>query len=174
IVKKQIFLTVKETKEKTDGQGTAEIRQMQVSGIVKDGNGNVLPGVTVMEKGTQNGTATDFDGNYELLVSGTNAVLSFSYIGFVTKEVPVNGLTAIDVVLKEDVSELDEVIVVAYGTQKKENLTGAVVSVSSEKLANRPVASTQNALQGIAPGVTILQRPGDVGRNSDGTSGNTG
>ncbi|MGS2761646.1 TonB-dependent receptor [Sinomicrobium sp. M5D2P9] len=174
IVKKQIFLTVNEAKEKENGQGITESRQVQVSGTVKDGNGNALPGVTVMEKGTQNGTATDFDGNYELLVSGTDAVLSFSYIGFVTKEVPVNGLTAIDVVLKEDVSELDEVIVVAYGTQKKENLTGAVVSVSSEKLANRPVASTQNALQGIAPGVTILQRPGDVGRNSDGTSGNTG
>lgn len=173
IIGEQIFLTERENGS-VKVSGTTENRQLQVTGTVTDRNGGPLPGVTVLVKGTQTGTATDFDGNYELSVPGPDAVLVFSYIGFVTSEIAVNGQEKIDAILKEDVSELDEVIVVAYGTQKKENLTGAVVSVSNEKLVNRPVTSTQNALQGIAPGVTILQRPGDVGRNSDGTSNNTG
>ncbi|MBC9796555.1 SusC/RagA family TonB-linked outer membrane protein [Sinomicrobium weinanense] len=171
---RQIFLTSKTKEESAKEDRAEESQQLQVNGTVTDENGGPLPGVTVLVKGTQTGTSTDFDGNYEIEVSGQGPVLVFSYIGFVTKEVPVNDQARINVTLKEDVSELDEVIVVAYGTQKKENLTGAVVSVSSDKLTNRPVTSTQNALQGIAPGVTILQRPGDIGRAKDGTSSNTG
>ncbi len=128
-------------------------------------DGAPLPGVNVIVKGTTNGTQTDFDGNYSIKVA-ENAVLQFSYVGFKTKEKKVvrggNSLT-INILLKDDTEALEEVVVVGYGTQKKANLTGSVSTVKADNIANKPVTSLANALQGVTPGVTIISRPGDVG-----------
>ncbi|MBS9767901.1 MAG: TonB-dependent receptor [Flavobacteriaceae bacterium] len=128
-------------------------------------DGAPLPGVNVIVKGTTNGTQTDFDGNYSIKVA-ENAVLQFSYVGFKTKEKKVvgggNSLT-FNILLKDDTEALEEVVVVGYGTQKKANLTGSVSTVKADNIANKPVTSLANALQGVTPGVTIISRPGDVG-----------
>ncbi|MCM5662404.1 SusC/RagA family TonB-linked outer membrane protein [Galbibacter mesophilus] len=134
--------------------------QNSVSGVVTTVDGTPLPGVAVTLKGTSTGVVTDFDGNYEINVSGTNAVLVFSYIGFATKEVSVNNQTTINVTLQEDVSQLDEVVVVGYGTQKKSDITGAVSSVKSEDLVAYPVQNAEQALQGRVAGVNIQTNNG--------------
>ncbi|UGU16664.1 TonB-dependent receptor [Sinomicrobium kalidii] len=128
---------------------------LEISGMVVDSGGLPLPGANVVEKGTTHGTQTDFDGNYSITVSGNDAVLVVSYMGFVTREVPVNGESEINVTLKEDVASLEEVVVVGYGTQKKVNLTGAVSQVSAEAIENRPVANIGQALQGVLPNLNI-------------------
>ena len=97
--------------------------QEQVTGTVIDAEtGTPIPGATVFEKGSTNGTTTDFDGNYSISVS-SDAVLSFSYIGFQTQEIPVNGQTEVNATLSQDVTALDEIVVVGYGTQRKQDLT---------------------------------------------------
>ncbi|MBU3821397.1 TonB-dependent receptor [Flavobacteriaceae bacterium XHP0103] len=137
--------------------------QTTVSGTVLDEAGVPMLGVNVIEKGTNNGTNTDFDGNYSLNVSGNNAVLVFSYLGFQNKEVSVAGQSNINVTLAQDVSALSEVVVIGYGTQRKESVTGSVVSVKGEDLAEVQTANFQQALQGRAAGVDISTtgtRPG--------------
>src|SRR5690606_1151085 len=126
-----------------------------VSGRVTDESGNPLPGVNILIKGTTLGTTTDFNGTYALEVSDPDAVLIFSFIGYVTQEVSVNNRTTIDIVLLEDLRSLNEVIVVGYGTQKKENLTGAVDQVGSETFENRPLPNLTQGLQGVLPNVNI-------------------
>ncbi len=125
-------------------------------------DGMLLPGVSVMEKGTSNGTASDFDGIYTLTVA-PDAVLVFSYIGFTTKEVSVSGNTAIDVVLQADTQQLDEVIVIGYGTQKKELVTGANIQVSGEDLQKQSTTNALQALQGQTSGVQITSTSGQPG-----------
>lgn len=119
-----------------------------------------------MEKGTTNGTITDFDGKFTLNVSSPNAKLVISYIGYVSQEVsaPKNG--ELKVVLKEDTETLEEVVVVGYGTQKKANLSGSVSSVDSEQLQNRPIQNVSSGLQGLMPGVTITGTNGAPGMDS--------
>lgn len=135
--------------------------QQVVRGTVVDAeNGMPLPGVSIVEKGTQNGTVTDFDGNYEITVSNPNAVLVFSYVGFLTQEISVNGETEIDVSLTEDLNQLGEVVVVGFGTQRRENLTGAVATVDSENFENRPVQNATQMLQGVVGGLNITQGGG--------------
>lgn len=144
-----------------------------VKGTVKDSQGP-LPGVTVSLKSAPGrGTSTDANGNFSISVP-EDGVLVFKMLSYATQEIPVNNQKQINVTLATESNDLDEVVVVAYGTQKKASLTGAVASISPKTLANRPVTSVQNALQGVTPGLTILQRPGDVGRASDGTSSGTG
>jgi TonB-linked SusC/RagA family outer membrane protein len=133
---------------------------MRVSGKVIDAEGVSVIGANVREKGTGNGTVTDVDGNFSLNVQGGNAVLQISYIGYVTQEVAVGNQTVINVLLREDSQALDEVVVVGYGTQKKVNLSGAVSTVSSKALANRPVTNANLALQGLAPGMNIQMSDG--------------
>ena len=118
---------------------TATVNASNVTGVVVDASGVPLIGVNVLEKGTTNGTITDFDGKFTLNVSSPNAKLVISYIGYVSQEVsaPKNG--ELKVVLKEDTETLEEVVVVGYGTQKKANLSGSVSSVDSEQLQNRPI-----------------------------------
>ncbi|RAV28176.1 TonB-dependent receptor [Sinomicrobium soli] len=131
---------------------------MEISGTVTDSQGTPLPGANVLEKGTAHGTQTDFDGNYTLTVSGKDAVLEVSYLGFVNQEVPVDGRTEVQVALREDVSALEEVVVVGYGTQKKSDLTGAVSSLSSEDLTSGgSVSNVAQAIQGRASGVVVTQ-----------------
>jgi TonB-linked SusC/RagA family outer membrane protein len=136
-----------------------------VSGNITDANGERLPGVNIAVKGTTTGVISDAAGKYSITAPGANAVLTFSFIGYITQEVPVNSRTTIDVMLDEDIQELEEVVVVGYGVQRKSDVTGAVVSVSDEKLRDRPVVNMLEALQGKAAGVDITNnvRPGEFG-----------
>jgi TonB-linked SusC/RagA family outer membrane protein len=132
-------------------------------GRITDGTGSPLPGVTVLVKGTENGTATDSEGRFQLNAGQANVTLVLSFIGFDTKEVAASAGTDLQVTLTESAKALSEVVVVGYGTQKKVNLTGAVAVVSGEQLTQRPVASSSLALQGNAPGVTVTQQSGAPG-----------
>ena len=145
---------------------TATVNASNVTGVVVDASGVPLIGVNVLEKGTTNGTITDFDGKFTLNVSSPNAKLVISYIGYVSQEVlaPKNG--ELKVVLKEDTETLEEVVVAGYGTQKKANLSGSVSSVDSEQLQNRPIQNVSSGLQGLMPGVTITGTNGAPGMDS--------
>ena len=135
--------------------------QQNISGtVVSESDGAPIPGVNVVVKGTSNGTSTDFDGKYTIDVSSGNTVLVFSYLGFITQEIDVADKTTINVSLEEDVSALDEVVVVGYGTTKKSDITGSVSSVKSEELAAFPVLNAEQALQGRAAGVAVQSNNG--------------
>ncbi|WP_316789354.1 TonB-dependent receptor [Pedobacter frigoris] len=134
-----------------------------IKGSVRDEKGLPISGVNIKVKGTENGGMTDASGTYAVVVADKNAILVFSYLGFESKEVAVGDNTNINVVLKESQEELSEVVVVAYGTQKKVNLSGAVNTVNTKTIVNRPVTSLTNALQGTVPGVAIKSAPGDLG-----------
>ena len=128
--------------------------QQSLSGSVVDGAGP-LPGVTIIEKGTNNGTTSDFDGNYTLTTSGQDAVLVFTYIGFLTQEIPVGTSSTIDVQLIEDVQGLEEVVVTGYGTQKKATLTGSIATISGEALVKSASPNLGTALAGKVAGLYI-------------------
>ncbi|MFV0565985.1 MAG: SusC/RagA family TonB-linked outer membrane protein [Flavobacteriaceae bacterium] len=139
-------------------------QEKTITGNIKDVSGIPLPGVSVLIKGTSTGVQTDFDGNFTLQ-SNVGDVLVISYIGMRTIEITVDSRSNYDVVLEEDVAQLDEVVVVGYGTQKKSDVTGAMSSVDAEELMTLPVNNAFEALQGKAAGVDITtnQRPGTVG-----------
>ncbi|MBJ6368072.1 SusC/RagA family TonB-linked outer membrane protein [Snuella sedimenti] len=137
--------------------------QFKVSGVVTGNNGEPLPGASIVEKGTANGTSTDFDGKYTLSVSGENAILVISYIGYTTKEVPVQGNNEINIQLQEDASQLDEVVVVGYGTQRKIDVTGSVSSIKTEELNRAPAPNLANSLAGKLTGVVTTQVSGQPG-----------
>ena len=142
--------------------------QTKVTGKVTDSTGGSLPGVSVVVKGSTNGTITDVNGNYVLPNVSAKATLQFSFVGMKTQEIASGGKTTINVVLAEESIGIEEVVAVGYGTQKKTNLTGSVIAVTGEDLAKRQVGQTSMALQGIAPGVTVTQRSGQPG-NDGGT-----
>lgn len=131
-----------------------------LEGTVKDAAGLSLPGVNVLEKGTKNGTSTDFDGHYKIKLTNPKAVLTFSFIGFVTKEVSAAGKTKVDVSLVEDANNLNEVVVIGYGTAKKSDLTGAVASISGNELKKVPVSNIAEALTGRIAGVQVVSTEG--------------
>jgi len=141
--------------------------QQTVSGVVKDVDGITLPSVTVLQKGTTRGTVTDFDGKYSLNLAPGEQFLVLSYLGFKTVEIPVNGKATIDVILELESEALDEVVVVGYGTQKKESVVGAIAQVKGEDLQELTMGITnvEEALQGQLPGVTTIQGSGVPGRN---------
>ena len=132
----------------------------QITGRVVDTKGEAAIGASILEKGTTNGTITDFDGNFKLTV-GPKAVLQISYIGYNSQEVAVKGQHTLNITLKEDVESLDEVVVVGYGTMKKKDLTGSVSSVKADELTAFTVANPVQALQGRVPGVVLSQNTGD-------------
>ena len=130
---------------------TDVLQTRKIAGTVRDGNNDPVIGANVVEKGTTNGTITDINGQFSLDVK-PGAVILVSYIGYLSKEIPVKEQTKLDVLLIEDTKTLDEVVIVGYGSQKKVNLTGAVSSVKmDEVLGNRPVVSAANALIGAIP-----------------------
>jgi TonB-linked SusC/RagA family outer membrane protein len=135
-------------------------------GIVTDAEGQPLPGVSVLLKGSPLGTATNVDGSFQLQVPQARGVLVFSYIGFASREIPIGSETTFQVSLKPDAKALDEVVVIGYGTQKRENIIGSVAQVSAEQLASRPVTQLSNALTGQMPGVTAIQRSGQPGASA--------
>ena len=142
------------------------IDQQSVSGIIQDENGIPLPGASVLEKGTTNGTQTDFNGNFTLNVKD-GAILEISYLGFIAQEIAVTGQSTINVTLKADTAALDEVVVVGFGTQKKSNITGSSSSIKMDPIiADRPVTNPMLAIQGVIPGLQITSnsgRPGATG-----------
>ncbi|MGV3589485.1 MAG: SusC/RagA family TonB-linked outer membrane protein [Adhaeribacter sp.] len=140
---------------------------IDIRGKVTDDKGDPLPGVTVVVKGTTNGTATGADGTYALSLPEASGTLIFSYIGYVTREIPITGgQTTINVTLQVDAKTLEEVVVVGYGTQKKENLTGAVSAVKiDEQVASRAVPNVSSAMSGLVPGLAATQATGMAGRN---------
>ncbi|MBN2174690.1 MAG: TonB-dependent receptor [Bacteroidales bacterium] len=128
----------------------------KVTGTVTGSDGSSLPGVNVVEKGTTNGTITDLDGKFTITVVSKDAVLLFSFIGYLTQEVTVGEQTTINVTMAEDLVGLEEVVVVGYGTVKKSDITGALTSVSSEQIAEMPVTNINQAIQGRAAGVDVV------------------
>ena len=131
-----------------------------IEGTVTDAAGLSLPGVNVLEKGTKNGTSTDFDGHYKLKLTNPKAVLSFSFIGFKTIDVPAAGKTKVNATLTEDSNNLNEVVVIGYGTSKKSDLTGAVSTISGNDLKKVPVANVAEALTGRIAGVQVTSAEG--------------
>jgi len=127
----------------------------QITGSVTGSDGTPLPGVTVIEKGTNSGTVTDVEGNFTISVA-PDATLSFSYVGMTPQEAAVTGQSSLSIMLMEDEIGLDEVIVVGYGTQKKSDITGAVTSLPKERLEKLPNNNFAQAIQGIMPGVSVI------------------
>ena len=111
------------------------------------------------------GTISDNEGNYQLEVSSTDTLI-FSFVGFKSQEIPVGDRTEINITLEPDIGELDEVVVVGYGVQKKENLTGSVSQVFSEELENRPIVNLSESLSGLVPGLQISMSSGEIGAGS--------
>jgi len=138
-----------------------------VSGTVKNSNGEALPGVSIVIKGTTQGTTTDVDGKYAIQVSDDAAILVFSYIGYVTEELTVNGKSVIDVELFDDLESLQEVVVVGYGTTKKSDLTGAVVALKGSDLNKIPSSSMDQLLQGKMAGVQVINGSGKPGEGAE-------
>ncbi len=139
------------------------LAQISVSGTVADINGDLLIGVNIVIKGTTNGTISDIDGKYSITVPGNESTLVFSYIGFKAQEKPVGANTIIDVILEEDMQMLEEMVVVAYGRQKKSHLTGAVSSLKNDGLDEIPTARADKALQGKLAGVQVLNLNSEAG-----------
>ena len=139
-----------------------ENQELRVTGKITGANDEPLAGVTVQEKTTSNGTTTDNSGNYSLTVAD-NAVLLISYIGYEDQEISIGGQSIINVKLVSSVKQLDQVVVVGYGTQRKKDLTGAVSVVSAADIANRPIVNTGEALQGKAAGVQVTSVSGKPG-----------
>ncbi|HSJ67690.1 MAG TPA: TonB-dependent receptor, partial [Anditalea sp.] len=138
--------------------------QTSITGTVRDTEGEPIPGVNVIEKGTSNGTVTDLDGEYQLAVSD-GAILQFSFIGFRTIEIPINNNTLINVEMEGDLTQLSEVVVVGYGEQRKETLTGSVSAIRGDELVRSPAANVSANLAGRLPGLTVNQRSGEPGRD---------
>jgi len=141
-----------------------EARQtFEVSGKVVDENSSPLIGVNVVEKGTTNGTVTGVDGTYRIIVSDPQATLLISYIGYLNQEIPVNGQEVVNVSMKPESQELDELVIVGYGTVKKEDLTGSVEVVQADQIENNMIVSTEEVLQGRASGVFVAASTGSPG-----------
>jgi len=144
-----------------------EIRANQnlIKGAVSGEGDKKLQGVSVVEKGTSNGTTTDVDGNYSLKVSNPKGILVFSIVGYAKKEVPIEGLQQINVQLTEDKSELDEVVVVAYGHQKKESMVSSITTINPKELKG-PTSNLTTMLAGRLSGVVAFQRSGEPGADN--------
>jgi len=129
---------------------------ISISGTVTDATGQPLIGASIVFEGTSRGTQTDSEGNYQLQNIPNDGILLFSYLGFSDQQIPVDGRSNIDVTLTEDTQTLDEVVVVGYGSQKKSDITGAVVSVDAEEIVKQPALTATQAIQGKVAGVNII------------------
>ncbi|PKP39201.1 MAG: SusC/RagA family TonB-linked outer membrane protein [Bacteroidetes bacterium HGW-Bacteroidetes-15] len=150
-----------------------------VTGVVKDGETNTeIPGATISEQATTNGVVSDLEGKYSITVSNPNAIIEIAFIGYETQVIPVNGRVVIDVVLNQLSTELDEIVVIGYGTQKKKVVTGAIASVTSEEIVATPILRVEQAMQGRTPGVQVTNLSGQPGEaptvrvRGAGTTGN--
>ena len=137
--------------------------QQTISGVVSDETGETIPGATILELNTNNGSVTDINGNYSITISSSDAILRVSFLGFATQEISVNGRSVINITLAQDLQELEEVVVVGYGTVRKSDLTGAVSSVEISENEAREFATVDQLLQGRAAGVQVTQNAGSPG-----------
>ena len=141
-----------------------QAQERTVTGTVVDGLKDPLIGVSIQQKGTDNGTITDADGRFSLTIrTNADAVLVFSYIGYVSQEIVVGNQQVLNVTLSEDTEQLDEVVVVGYGVQKKSSMTASVASVSVDEIQKQVAPNVASTLQGRIPGVEILQKGGEAG-----------
>lgn len=151
IIDEQVILT------KTSAPKSSPIQQTEIKGVVTDSDGQPLPGVSILEKGTTNGTQTDFEGVFQINTTDVNAVLVFSYLGFLTQEIPIDGNTDFSVSLQEDTANLEEVVVIGYGTRKARDLTGAVKQISAEDFKDNATGGNATlSLQGRVAGVRVV------------------
>ncbi len=157
-----IVLTEK-TQEEDEGSSPA---LFTVSGKVTDDMGQPLPGVNVLEKGTTNGMSTDAEGAYRINVADGNTTLIFSFIGYITQEVAMNGRSVVDVSMAEEIQSLDEVVVVGYGTQRSQDVTGSVATVDQKAIKDLPVSTIDQKMIGQIAGVQIQQLSGAPGAGS--------
>ncbi|TDW51679.1 TonB-linked SusC/RagA family outer membrane protein [Flavobacterium sp. 270] len=148
------------SKSKTESENVE--LQKSIKGQVNDETGMPLPGVTVLEKGSKNAALTDFDGKFTLKVDNENAVLVFTYLGYVTQEVAYKGQASVNVKLSKATTSLEEVVVVGYGKMKKKDLTGSIVQITPDKLANQNPQTVQDVLRGT-PGVRVGYDPSAKG-----------
>ncbi len=139
-----------------------------VTGTVLDEQGLPLPGTSVKIKGLSQGTTTLSDGTFTLAVPNENAILEFSFLGFITQEVPVGNQRRFTVTLREDIQQIEEVVVVGYGQQRRVTLTGSVSQISGDEIISRPSPNVTNSLQGMMPGVMVLRSSGQPGSENAG------
>ena len=135
-------------------------QSVMVKGVVKDTSGEAIIGASVLEKGTTNGTITDFDGNFALNVS-KNAVLVVSFVGYKNEEISVAGKSSLKITLKEDSKALEEVVVIGYGTQRKGDVTSSVASVKADNFVKGAVKDVGQLIQGKVAGLAITNPNGD-------------
>ncbi|WP_020533088.1 SusC/RagA family TonB-linked outer membrane protein [Flexithrix dorotheae] len=143
-------------------ESVTEFQQVKISGKVTDDTNEPLPGVSILIKGTSSGTTTDFDGNYSLSVT-EGSTLQFSYIGYVTQELEVGAQSVIDVSLKTDLAQLEEVVVIGYGEKSRTLLTESIGTMDSEEIQKLPISSADQALQGRISGVQVTPMDGTPG-----------
>ncbi|MCK4344571.1 MAG: TonB-dependent receptor, partial [Bacteroidales bacterium] len=163
IMDRQILLSPKYITERVNVTRDRQPQEIVVTGKVTDEDGNSLPGVNIVIKGTITGTISDMDGYYSIEVDDPEAVLVFTFIGMLTQEIKVGDQTEINITLARDVIGLEEVVAVGYATKKKVNLTGSVETIRMDNIAWKPVGQTSMALQGVASGVTVTQNSGKPG-----------
>lgn len=135
-----------------------------ISGRISSSTGEPMIGASITVKGTTNGTITDIDGNFRIEASPPSTLI-ISYVGYVAQEVQIAGRKSVNIILKEDTGLLEEIVVVGYGTQKKETLTGSVVSVKGDEIKKSPAPNISTSLQGKLPGLIVNQRSGEPGRD---------
>lgn len=139
-------------------------QEIQISGVITEaGTDYTVPGATIQVKGTTNGTVADFDGNYKFSISESATTLVISFVGYETAEIEIAGQSVINVALEVSLTQLSEIVVTGYGTQRKKVVTGAIASVSSEEIASTPVLRVEQALQGRTAGVQVTQQSGQPG-----------
>lgn len=158
VVDKDVILTIRENDQ------TFQTKGKRITGMVTDLRGEPIIGANVVEKGTTNGTITDLSGNYSLDVSD-GTVLQVSYIGYTSQEIKIGDQTVINIKLAEDTQNIDEVVVVGYGVQKKVNLTGAISVLDEKTITNRPLTNSSQALQGVQ-GIYVNQAGGQPGKDA--------
>ena len=159
-IKDRQIIIAKDKSEFVSNETFNAQQQKSITGKVTDNTGSSLPGVTVLVKGTTQGTITDFDGKYTLSNIPADATLVFSFVGMKVQEIPVAGKNELNVTLEEETIGLEEVVAVGYATQKRVNLTGSVGTVDMEIMESRPVNSATQMLQGVVPGLNIAQGNG--------------
>ena len=142
---------------------TISFAQQTVTGTVSDESGETIPGATILEINTSNGVVTDIDGNFSISVTNSDAILRVSFLGFESQEIIVGARSVVDIILAQDLQELEEVVVVGYGTVRKSDLTGAVSSVELSENEAREFSTVDQILQGRAAGVQVTQNAGSPG-----------
>lgn len=162
VMDRQIVLTPKNIAKAANNNSAGLQQNHTVTGTVTDESGAPVPGVTVMIKGTNQGTITSASGKYSIIATD-DAVLIFSFIGMKTQEIPVAGKTTIDVTMKQEAIGLDEVVSIGYGTKKKINSTGSISTIAAKELANTPVTNMRDAIVGKTSGIMAVTPGGSPG-----------